>query len=51
MKQTLFAAKRKALEEALENEVRRQMQCFLSEDCGEGIRAFFEKRAPKFEGR
>jgi 2-(1,2-epoxy-1,2-dihydrophenyl)acetyl-CoA isomerase len=51
VKETLFGAKREALEEALENEVRHQMKCFLSEDCSEGIRAFFEKRAPRFEGR
>lgn len=50
-KQVLFGSGRKALEEALENEVQQQMKCFPSEDCGEGIRAFFEKRPPTFQAR
>jgi 2-(1,2-epoxy-1,2-dihydrophenyl)acetyl-CoA isomerase len=50
-KQVLFGDQRKALEEALEKEVHYQMKCFLSEDCREGIRAFFEKRRPNFEGK
>jgi 2-(1,2-epoxy-1,2-dihydrophenyl)acetyl-CoA isomerase len=50
-KQVLFGDQRQALEEALEKEVHYQMKCFLSEDCREGIRAFFEKRKPNFEGK
>ena len=51
VKRALFAGKEKELAQALDNEVREQMRCFPSEDCGEGIRAFFEKRHPKFQGK
>ncbi|HKV23710.1 MAG TPA: enoyl-CoA hydratase-related protein [Candidatus Acidoferrum sp.] len=50
-KRILFGSEEKALAAALEREVERQMECFHSQDCSEGIRAFFEKRAPKFEGK
>ena len=45
----MFAKER--LEKVLELEVQEQMKCFQSEDCGEGIRAFFEKRKPQFQGK
>jgi 2-(1,2-epoxy-1,2-dihydrophenyl)acetyl-CoA isomerase len=51
VKKALFANEEKELAQALENEVREQIRCYLSEDCNEGIRAFFEKRHPRFHGK
>jgi len=51
VKKALFASEERELAQALDNEVREQIRCFMSEDCSEGIRAFFDKRPPKFQGK
>jgi 2-(1,2-epoxy-1,2-dihydrophenyl)acetyl-CoA isomerase len=51
VKETLFGRDKEELTKMLNLEVEQQMKCFYSEDCGEGIRAFFEKRPPKFQGK
>jgi 2-(1,2-epoxy-1,2-dihydrophenyl)acetyl-CoA isomerase len=51
VKRTLFGSEKARLEQALEDEVQDQVRCYLSEDCSEGIHAFFEKRSPRFCGK
>lgn len=50
IKQTLCLDDREQLEKALDEEIRWQMTCFRSQDCLEGLQAFLEKRAPRFQG-
>lgn len=50
LKQTLYERLETQLDSMMEHEVAAQMKCFESEDFMEGLRAFFEKRAPNFRG-
>ena len=51
VKQTLFGEGSAHLADMLEHELQEQLKCFSSEDAQEGLRAFLEKRAPKFQGK
>lgn len=50
VKRTIIGDDRKNLEAKLDEEIRLQIHCFQSEDCLEGLNAFFEKRKPNFKG-
>ena len=50
-KEAIALAERGSLEEVLDFEERAQLACFATEDRGEGIRAFLEKRRPVFKGK
>jgi enoyl-CoA hydratase/carnithine racemase len=49
-KQAVYRSQSAELEEMLRYETEVQLRCFESEDGREGIRAFLEKRAPRFTG-
>jgi enoyl-CoA hydratase/carnithine racemase len=50
MKRTMIGDARHEMEDALDEEIRLQTHCFLTEDCAEGLAAFVEKRKPNFRG-
>ena len=50
-KRAVYLSERATLDEMLDYELDAQLECFRSADGHEGIRAFFERRAPHFTGR
>ncbi|HVT03104.1 MAG TPA: enoyl-CoA hydratase-related protein [Thermoanaerobaculia bacterium] len=50
VKRAVYASEKRSLESQLDLETEHQTKAFQSSDSGEGMRAFFEKRAPEFRG-
>ncbi len=50
-KRAVYMSDHETLEAMLQYELQAQLECFRSEDLREGLRAFKEKRKPKFTGR
>ena len=50
VKQAVYMSAESDLDEMLRYEVEAQLRCFESDDGHEGVRAFFEKRDPRFTG-